>query len=384
MKLRNTALNRIRTGQKPAADQKEPASIPIPPPSTFSILMVQPSNHLTPLYTERIRGLLNGEPGRTPFHDYIPTSKTYPASFASVLSQFNEEERRLYEEVSNRPSVPPKDQSQTIDLAAYASKATLPSMPWIPRQQQFSTIREPNNIRNLRSLHVIPEEEFNRRVLSYVKERPSSSSALSSQMGELRVPHPEYPSVGTAGVRMPKSEKRVQTWVELVALQTALCLLKSAEPELEDLDFDEVTGKGMRKALSDVVFERGSTADERLMALLVEVKCPWTLPYSELIKITELTTGLRRRDQATDTSLQPPDDNSEEGGEGSRQQNETNNSKGKSKSKGNADTYSPGPQVLRLQEGGFADSRLTQLNARWHKYTTIAKSKDTAFGSSQR
>ncbi|KAG8912279.1 hypothetical protein FRC01_005182 [Tulasnella sp. 417] len=163
-------------------------------------------------------------------------------------------------------------------------------------------------------------------------------------MGELRVPHPDYPSVGTAGVRMPKSEKRVQTWVELVALQTALCLLKSAEPELEDIDFDEVTGKGMRKALSDVVFERGSTADERLLALLVEVKCPWTLPYSELIKITELTTGLRRPD------LQLPDDNSEERGEGSRQQNETNNSKGKSKSKGNADTYSPGQQFLRLDK----------------------------------
>lgn len=77
---------------------------------------------------------------------------------------------------------------------------------------------------------------------------------------------------------MPRSEKKVQTWVEQVALQTALCLLKSAEPELEDLDFDEVTGKGMQKALSDVVFERVPTPQERLMALLVEVKCPCSYP----------------------------------------------------------------------------------------------------------
>lgn len=86
--------------------------------------------------------------------------------------------------------------------------------------------------------------------------------------------------MGNAGVRMPRSEKKVQAWVEQVALQTALCLLKSAEPELQDLDFDEVTGKGMQKALSDVVFERVPTPHERLMALLVEVKCPCSYTHN--------------------------------------------------------------------------------------------------------
>ncbi|KAG9020700.1 hypothetical protein FS837_007949, partial [Tulasnella sp. UAMH 9824] len=137
---------------------------------------------------------------------------------------------------------------------------------------------------------------------------------------------------------MPRSEKKVQTWVEQVALQTALCLLKSAEPELKDLEFDEVTGKGMQKALSDVVFERASTPQERLMALLVEVKCPWTLPHSELMKITELKTGLRRLNQATNSPLQSPPRSPDEF---AQELNETENSKGKSKNKGNAGTYSP-------------------------------------------
>lgn len=80
--------------------------------------------------------------------------------------------------------------------------------------------------------------------------------------------------MGTAGVRLPRSEKKVESWVDQVALQTGLCLLHSAESELADLDCFEAVGKGSQKALSDIVFERGPNAIERYMTLLVEVKCP--------------------------------------------------------------------------------------------------------------
>ncbi|KAG8926146.1 hypothetical protein FRC00_003205 [Tulasnella sp. 408] len=336
------------------ADQNQSPSELFPPLTHLSTAMLQPPNCLTPLYAQRITGFLNGELDRTALHDHFSTAERHRGSFDLALSRFTDEERRRYNEAAILASAPAENHSETINLAVYASKATLPSMPWIPRPQQFSTSREPNRSRNLRSLHVIPEEEFNRRVLSYIRARPPKSSAKPSQLAELRVPHPDYPSVGNAGVRMPRSEKKVQTWVEQVALQTALCLLKSNEPELEDLDFDEVTGKGMQKALSDVVFERVPTPEERPMALLVEVKCPWTLPYSELIKITELKTGLRPLDQATNSTLRSPPHSPDEVAGFSRQQNETDTAKGKSKRSHGWDF--PGDNLYQdnLEEGPVA------------------------------
>ncbi|KIO34404.1 hypothetical protein M407DRAFT_218605 [Tulasnella calospora MUT 4182] len=112
----------------------------------------------------------------------------------------------------------------------------------------------------------------------------------------LRVPHTNYPSIPDAGVLPAEDEKGVQTWVEQVALQTALCLLHSAEPELLDLEFGHVSGAGTRGALSDVVFRLGNPhgrQTSKVNTLLVEVKCPWTLSRSDMQQISRVADGVR-------------------------------------------------------------------------------------------
>lgn len=166
MKLCSAFLVAFREVQMAVADQKSVSIQAIPSLAHLSIAMLQPPNCLTPLYAQRISDFLNGELDRTALHDYFSTAERHRGSFDLALSQFTDEERRRYDEAAVLAAAPAANHPETINLAAYASKATLPSMPWIPRQQQFSTSREPNHSRNLRSLHVIPEEEFNRRVLS--------------------------------------------------------------------------------------------------------------------------------------------------------------------------------------------------------------------------
>ncbi|KAG8979620.1 hypothetical protein FRB90_008044, partial [Tulasnella sp. 427] len=141
------------------------------------------------------------------------------------------------------------------------------------------------------------------------------------------------------------NEKGVQMWVELVALQTALRLLKSAEPELEDLNFRAAGGKGMQKALSDIVFERDQGQEARRITLLVEVKCPWTLKNSDLVEITALKEGLRQLDRSGDSS-RSLSSTSTSLLESSFQQYSGADPKGKGKGKKSDDKYSPGESVL--------------------------------------
>ncbi|KAG8943416.1 hypothetical protein FRC04_002881 [Tulasnella sp. 424] len=83
---------------------------------------------------------------------------------------------------------------------------------------------------------------------------------------------------------------------ESLTRTTLLYKAPAAEPELADLDFGAVSGPGTQKARSDVAFRMGSPKGQqpasKAYPLLVEVKCPWTLPYSDMHEISRLRDGL--------------------------------------------------------------------------------------------
>ncbi|KAG8943421.1 hypothetical protein FRC04_002886 [Tulasnella sp. 424] len=308
--------------------------------------MVQPSSELLPLYVERIREYVNGGLVGASLEDHFATAREHRGSFNQALAQFSDEERQQCEQIlASSSTLPPAENRSTgssdIDLAAYSSVAALPSMPWFPKARHPPTTREPNSNRKLESVHLIESDDFFQDVLSYVKARPPSSVVKSPWPKALRVPHPMYPAVATAGVRLPRSEKKVESWVDQVALQTGLCLLHSAESELADLDCFEAVGKGSQKALSDFVFERGSDTIPRSTTLLIEVKCPWTLPYSDMDNLAKLGTGLRKPEQTAGPS-QPSKPRDSRG----RANTQHSPPKGESKSKTNGNSYSPAESAL--------------------------------------
>ncbi|KAG8918179.1 hypothetical protein FRC01_002019 [Tulasnella sp. 417] len=256
---------------------------------------------LIPLYIQRIRECLKIK-DKSIRHN---TWKTL-AEPVSVLLELSEDSDLLYSVFSDEEfnvfqtlveSYPhestathPVARPGSAKLSEYASVAELPSMPWVPRGKGPSTVKKPTNSRNLRSVQQIPTSEFFGRILSYQEARPTSDT--NNFPKNLRVPHDDYPFVQSAGCFSPDDEEHVASWVHQVALQTALCLLHNTEPGSKGWNFGKATSK---KGLSDMIFKSVSStngAKPGATRLLVEVKCPWTLPLSKMEEITKFHNGL--------------------------------------------------------------------------------------------
>ncbi|KAG8918178.1 hypothetical protein FRC01_002018 [Tulasnella sp. 417] len=234
---------------------------------------------LIPLYVQRIRECLKIKDKS--IRDNTWKTLAEPVSVLLELSEdsdlldsvFSKEElgvfQKLVESHTHKSIVRhPAARSKPAKLSEYPSVATLPSMPWNPRLQGSTTVKRPTNQRNLRSVQQIPTWRFFGRILSYQEARPASDTN-----------------------NFPRKE-HVVSWVHQVALQTAACLLHNTEPGSKDWNFGKATSK---QGLSDVVFKsvsRTKDAQPEVNRLLVEVKCPWTLPLSEMEEITKLHNGL--------------------------------------------------------------------------------------------
>ncbi|KAG9017523.1 hypothetical protein FRB90_000948 [Tulasnella sp. 427] len=189
------------------------------------------------------------------------------------------------------------DDISTIDLEVYASEAVLPNMTYRNHSQRPTKPRSPNIQRKLKFVHRITNDEFFERVKSYSKARPPSRFSRSSKDYSLRVPNPNHSAVQAAGVlNDPDNEAGIQSWVEQVALQTALCLLHSAEPDHLGLELARVSGEGTRQICSDFGFRMDDSRNRWRTnggyKLAVEVKCPWTLSRSDMVGISNLRNGL--------------------------------------------------------------------------------------------
>ncbi|KAG8922427.1 hypothetical protein FRC00_007456, partial [Tulasnella sp. 408] len=257
---------------------------------------------LIPLYIQRIRECVNMEENSTLYETWESLSKHVSVLLKQSKNSdlldlvFSEKESEVFLHLvrysSPRPTAshlaaPPKSSR----LSEYASVATLPPMPWAPQIQSSSTDKEPNDKRNLRSIQQISTTEFLGRVSSCKQPNQEARSTpdASEFPEELRVPHDSYPWVQSAGCVKSESEQDVAGWVRQVALETALCLLHETETEFHDCKFGKATSK---KGLSDVVLQRPKNARSYEKKLLVEVKCPWTLPLKDMKQILEFHDGL--------------------------------------------------------------------------------------------
>ncbi|KAG9042601.1 hypothetical protein FS837_010659 [Tulasnella sp. UAMH 9824] len=244
---------------------------------------------LIPLYIQRIRECVKMEDDGTRYETWESLSRHVSVllkqSKNSQLLElvFSEEEREAFMELvkfysprltaSHLTAAP-----ESSKLSEYASVAKLPPMPWAPQIQSSSTDKEPNDKRNLRSIQQISTTEFLGRVLSY------------KRLGLLKY-HPRIYSKPyvVSHLDIDQAARSTSAWVRQVALETALCLLHETETEFHDWKFGKATSK---KGLSDVVLKRPKSAQFYEKKLLVEVKCPWTLPLKDMKQILEFHNGL--------------------------------------------------------------------------------------------
>ncbi|KAG8943414.1 hypothetical protein FRC04_002879 [Tulasnella sp. 424] len=230
--------------------------------------MTVSSATLLPLYLQRIREFANVEDtnirGETWKALAEPVStleglRSRESYFNSALGAFTEEESEVYQELvksyTSRADVTHSvTQPGSPKLAEYASAATLPSMHWIPQKKGNTTIRGPDNKRHLRSTK---------------KQGRLLIQMVSRKNYEFRIPstHP----FKARGAPFPIARK----------------LLHHG-----DWGFGKSTSK---QGLSDVVFKSASatgSARSDVKRLLVEVKCPWTLPLAEMGEIVKFHNGL--------------------------------------------------------------------------------------------
>ncbi|KAG8907118.1 hypothetical protein FRC01_007794 [Tulasnella sp. 417] len=258
---------------------------------------------VTPLYLQRIRECLKIKDESLRRNTWTtlaePVSVLLEISegedlLESVFSDSEEEFdvfQKLVESHPHKSTVRyPAAPTDSAKLSEYASVATLPSMPWRPRRQGPCAERKPDNVRNLRSVRQIPTQEFCDRVLAYQKARPASDANRFPK--QLRVPHEDYPFVQSAGCVPPDAEKSLNAWVRQIPLQTAECLLHNTEPRSKGWGFGSPTSM---QGQSDEVFKseiKTKSGRSMVQKLLVEVKCPWTLPLAEMEKIPKFHHGL--------------------------------------------------------------------------------------------